>query len=308
MMRVVCAGECMVELRENGPDSFARGYAGDVYNTAVYLKRSLPAAQVQLLTATGDDALSDAMRASWRLESIDETLAFRVSGGTPGLYMIETDAAGERRFHYWRRDSAARRWWALLAAHGESVLTGADILYLSGIALAILSPEDRILALSLLKGLKGQVGCIAFDPNVRPSLWANIAEARAVLRDALALCDIALPSADDLTWLFGVEQPDTQVKLLRELGVGEIALTLGANGALVASHEETVYIASPKPDQIIDTSGAGDAFNGAYLAERVRGHTSADAARRGLALAARVVAHRGALIPAALSHGETQTS
>ena len=118
----------MVELREKDPDCFARGYAGDVYNTAVYLKRSLPAAQVQLLTATGDDALSDAMRASWRSECIEETLAFRVSGGTPGLYMIETDAAGERRFHYWRRDSAARRWWALLAAHGEAALMGADIL------------------------------------------------------------------------------------------------------------------------------------------------------------------------------------
>ena len=126
-----------------------------------------------------------------------------------------------------------------------------------------------------------------------------------MLRDALAVCDIALPSADDLTWLFGLEQPETQVKLLRELGVGEIALTLGADGALIASCEETVYIASPKPDRIIDTSGAGDAFNGAYLAERVRGHICADAARTGLALAARVVAHRGALIPAALSHGES---
>jgi len=61
--RVVCIGECMVELRAVGADSFARSYAGDAYNTAVYLKRSLPDAQVQFLSAIGDDAMSMAMRA-----------------------------------------------------------------------------------------------------------------------------------------------------------------------------------------------------------------------------------------------------
>ena len=52
MTRVICVGECMVELRATGADAFARAYAGDAYNTAVYLKRSLPDAQVQFLTAT----------------------------------------------------------------------------------------------------------------------------------------------------------------------------------------------------------------------------------------------------------------
>ena len=305
-MRVVCAGECMVELRENGPDSFARAYAGDVYNTAVYLKRSLPAAEVQLLTATGEDALSDAMRAAWRAESIEARWAFRVPGGTPGLYIIETDSAGERRFHYWRKESAARRWWALLAEHGEATLGGADVLYLSGISLAILPPEDRTRALVRLESLRERVGLIAFDPNVRPDLWVDAREARAVLKSALSLCHVALPSSDDLRWLFNEAQARAQVERLRELGMAEFALTLGADGALVAANEETMHIASPAPDRVIDTSGAGDAFNGAYLAGRLRGCAPAEAARQGLALAARVVAHPGALIPAALSHGPSQ--
>ncbi len=113
MTRVICIGECMVELRAAGADAFARAYAGDAYNTAVYLKRSLPDAQVQFLTGTGDDAISRAMREAWHTEGIDDALAFIVNGGSPGLYLIENDAAGERRFHYWRSHSPARRWFAL---------------------------------------------------------------------------------------------------------------------------------------------------------------------------------------------------
>jgi len=83
MTRVVCIGECMVELRAVGADMFARSYAGDAYNTAVYLKRSLPDAQVQFLTATGDDAMSQAMRQRWRIHEIDDALAFRCRAGRP---------------------------------------------------------------------------------------------------------------------------------------------------------------------------------------------------------------------------------
>src|SRR5258708_3753407 len=125
--RIVCIGECMVELRAVGADTFARSYAGDAYNTAVYLKRSLPAAQVQFLTATGDDAMSKAMRRVWRVQEIDDALAFPVAGGRVGLYLIETDAFGERSFQYLRKDFAASRWLALLEEAGEPALHGAGI-------------------------------------------------------------------------------------------------------------------------------------------------------------------------------------
>ena len=189
MTRIVCIGECMVELRAVGPDHFARGFAGDVYNTAVYLKRSFPDAQVQFLTATGDDAMSAAMRLAWATENIDAALAFSVRHGSPGLYCIETNAQGERRFQYWRSQSAARRWLALLLERGESILWGADIIYLSGITLAILSAEERSTAIEMLKRLRSHVGRIAFDPNVRLILWETPQIATAVIGAALSLCD-----------------------------------------------------------------------------------------------------------------------
>jgi 2-dehydro-3-deoxygluconokinase len=304
MTRVVCIGECMVELRasEGASDTFARSYAGDAYNTAVYLKRSLPLALVQFLTATGDDAVSTAMRGAWRLQCIDAELAFTVGGATPGLYLIETDAAGERQFHYWRKDSAAQNWLPLLLARGESVLWGADLLYISGISLAILKAEQRAQAIALLERLKGRVGRIAFDPNLRLSLWENQEAARSTIAAALGFADIALPSTEDLRLLYEVDSPEAQLDLLEARGIREVALTLGSDGCIVSVANKRIRISAVAASHVADTSGAGDSFNGGYLAVRLEGGSVHDAAGFGMAVASRVVSHRGAIVPPSMSH------
>jgi 2-dehydro-3-deoxygluconokinase len=302
LKRVVCIGECMVELRATGADSFTRAYSGDVYNTAVYLKRSLPNAQVQFLTATGDDAMSGAMRRAWQQEGIDDALAFTVGGGSPGLYFIENDARGERRFQYWRSHSAARRWLSLLRDRDETVLRGADVVYLSGITLAILSPAEREGALELLRRLRPHVGRIAFDPNVRLTLWETVQAAEAAIGAALSIADIALPSTEDAALLLRIDDPAAQMHRLQGFGAREVALTLGADGCLVAEGAVHTRLAAPGVAVITDTSGAGDAFNGAYLASRLRGESVVEAARSGLLLGSRVVTHAGAVVPASVSH------
>ena len=292
----------MVELRAVGADIFARSYAGDAYNTAVYLKRSLPDAQVQFLTAIGDDAMSTAMRRKWRAEGIDDVLAFPVAGGSAGLYLIETDASGERSFQYWRKDSAAKRWLAQLQARGESILWGADMVYYSGITLAILNPEERAAALELLARARPHVGRIAFDPNVRLRLWQSPQDAAQTMLAAISACDIALPSAEDLAWLLGTAEPERQLDQLLEIGVSEVALTLGADGCAIAAGDLRVQLPGPRNSSAIDTSGAGDAFNGVYLANRLKGGSPDQSAETALRVASRVVTHAGAIVPASVSH------
>ena len=302
MTRIVCIGECMVELRAVGADTFARSYAGDVYNTAVYLKRSLPDAQVQFLTAIGDDAMSSAMRRMWHAQEIDDALAFPVPGGSAGLYLIETDALGERSFQYWRRDSAARHWLALLVENGESLLHGADTVYFSGITLAILNPDERAAAIDLLRRVRRHVGHIAFDPNVRLRLWQSPQVAAQTIRAAMSVCDIALPSAVDLAWLLGIGEPMRQIDLLIEMGVSEVALTLGAAGCAIADGTMRKRLPTLSVERVIDTSGAGDAFNGAYLANRLQGRSPDEAAQAAIQIASRAVTHAGAIVPASVSH------
>ena len=280
-MKAFCIGECMVELRGAGEGLLRQGFAGDSYNSAVYLKRSAPEISVHYVSATGTDPMSRAMRAAWALEGIADDLAFSVPDRRPGLYMIELDAAGERRFHYWRGESAAKRWLAELRAAGIGKVIGADLVYLSGISLAILSPEDRRDALALLDELRGKVGKIAFDPNYRPALWRSREEAAEIIGQAVDRSDIFLPSSEDMEAL-GIS-PDC----------AETAMT--ADGARCRVNGE--WVTGELATRVVDTSGAGDSFNGAYLAARLQGSSPHEAARAGLALAAKVVGHPGAIVP-----------
>ena len=302
-MRVVCIGECMVELRQAGDGLYARGFAGDAYNTAVYLKRSAPQAEVSLLTVTGVGPLSLAMRASWADEGVDDALAFAVEGTEPGLYMIDLSPSGERSFRYWRSASPARQWFShLLADGGADRLAGADLVYLSGISLAILRPDEQRAAIAWLAAMKSRVGRIAFDPNVRPALWSDLASARAAIEPMFAVADILRASREDAALLYGLEDPTAQIAAFRRAGADEIVLSLDADGCLSVGEGAAVRLPAPKVEAVRDTSGAGDSFNGAYLAARLLGEAPLDAARAGLRVASRVVAHAGAIVPAAVSH------
>lgn len=306
MIRAVAIGEAMVELRPAGPGLYARAIAGDAYNAAVYLARSLAAdGRVAFLTAVGDEALSAEITAHVAREGLDAGSVFVVPGALPGLYLIELDAEGDRTFHYWRSASAARRWYVELQARGGAeALAGADLVYLSGISLAILSPEDRAGALRLLAGLRGRVGRIAFDPNLRVRLWPDLPTARAAVEAAVAAADIVLPSEVDGALIWDEPDPERQLDRYRALGASEVALTAGASGAWLRTTGGDARLPAP-PTVVADTSGAGDSFNGGYLAARLRGAPPREAAEAGLALAARVVRAPGALITADLSHPAT---
>src|SRR3546814_636067 len=116
MLRIACIGECMIELSETAEGSSAgcmqRTFGGDTLNTAVYLSRCLKqaqdlnptgdgaAAEVHYVTALGDDPFSAEMLAAWRREGLQTGLVCRLPGRLPGLYIIRTDTAGDRTFHY----------------------------------------------------------------------------------------------------------------------------------------------------------------------------------------------------------------
>ena len=144
-MRVACIGECMVELtlpREDGADGRV-GFAGDTLNVAVYLKRSAPEIEVAYVTALGSDPLSARMLGFFAREGLDTGLVERRADRVPGLYAISLDERGERSFTYWRDSSAARTLFLPPADVTPERLADFDLVYLSGITLAILAPEAR---------------------------------------------------------------------------------------------------------------------------------------------------------------------
>jgi 2-dehydro-3-deoxygluconokinase len=228
MTSAICIGECMVELRPVDDGHLKRGFAGDAYNTAVYLKRSAPDIEVAFLTATGDESLSNAMVETWRSEGISDRLTFRIPGERPALYLIETNAKGDRKFHYWRSETPAKEWLRLLlAAGGAELLNKSDLVYVSGISLAILSYADRQAAVELLDRLKTKV---AFDPNIRPALWKSMDEARHTFEAMVKVASIVLPSRQDYQLMYGMDDPQAQIEFTATLTEAEIALTCDEDG------------------------------------------------------------------------------
>ena len=252
------------------------------------------AADVAFLTATGDEALSNAMVDTWRAEGLSDRLVFRIPGQRPALYLIETNEKGDRKFHYWRSETPAKEWLRLLlAAGGAGLLDSADLVYVSGISLAILSYADRQAAIELLGTVKTRV---AFDPNIRPALWKSMDEAKHSFEAMVRLSSIVLPSRQDYQLMYGMDDPDEQIHFTAGLTEGEIALTCDEDGCRLRADGRTVALPT-QAVKVVDTSGAGDSFNGAYLAARLRGEDAMTAAKAGLALAAKVVAQPGAIIP-----------
>ena len=293
--RVACAGECMVELREVADGSLRRGYGGDTLNTAVYLARL--GVNVDYVTALGDDPWSDEMLAGWRDEGVGTSHVHQLPGRLPGLYIIQTDAAGERRFSYWRDSAAARQ----LFDHVDiDALSGFEVIYVSGITLSIFAPDARETLFATLERARERGGRVVFDTNFRPRGWPDRDLARTLYRRMFGIADLLFASMEDLTLLFGA---DGEAELRRfEAGL-EIVLKAEHPACRVLHDGRDATVEARPVQQVVDTTAAGDSFAAAYLAARLNGADPEAAARAGHDLAGLVVGHPGALIPrAAMAH------
>jgi 2-dehydro-3-deoxygluconokinase len=295
MTKVACIGECMIELRQAHGGLYSRGYGGDTLNTAVYLARL--GIEADYVTALGDDPMSDEMIAGWAAEGVGTGRVVRLAGKLPGLYMIQTDENGERRFFHWRENSAARRLMDLPETPDIlNALAGYDLVYFSAITLSLYSDAGRGRLFAALKSVRERGTRVAFDTNFRARGWPDLEVARAAYRDAFAAADIALASTEDLLPLHAGE---TGERLLSRISSPEAVLKLSEPASVVrfegAAHE---LKAEPVAGPVVDTTAAGDSFAAAYLAARLAGANPIDAARAGHRLAGVVVCHPGAIIPA----------
>lgn len=297
--RVVSIGEVMVELSRNPDGRYGLAYGGDTFNTAVYLARS--GVEVAYGTALGDDPYSDGVVAQAAAEGVDTRLIARVPGRMPGLYLIETDPNGERRFFYWRDTSPARELfelpdWSTLA----EALLGARLVYFSGITLSLYSNLGLGRFLAVLEMARKQGTQVAFDSNFRPRGWkGDLARTRAVFNEALKRVDIALPTFDDEALLWGDGNPQATVERLQAFGIGEVVVKNGPNSALIATRDGREQVPTPEVVVPVDTTAAGDSFNAGYLAARLKGEDPAQAASAAHRLAGEVIRHRGAIMPRA---------
>jgi 2-dehydro-3-deoxygluconokinase len=285
----------MVELAPNGaPGNFGSSFAGDTFNTSWYLAQMRPTWTIDFVTCVGTDAISTQMCDFMADGGIGTHHIGRLADRTVGLYMIQLDN-GERSFAYWRGQSAAR---AVMdqATLVTDAIAGADIVYLSGISIAILDDTGRTALLQVLKNARASGVTIAFDPNLRPRLWPNIKAMCDAVMAFASVSDLVFPSHDEEALYFG--DADITATQDRYKNAGCTTIIVKNGGGEIGFLADGVF-GSYHPvmaDTVQDTTAAGDSFNAGFLA--ADGDT---AARIGAAsdLAGRVIQGAGALVAGA---------
>lgn len=296
--RVLSIGECMVELRQGEGGLLRQGFAGDSFNTAYYVRAFLPKTQpVDYFTAVGTDTISDEMLAFIEGTGVGTSFVRRVPGRSPGLYMIHLKD-GERSFSYWRSASAAR----LLADDTDALraaIDASDVVFFSGITLAILAPEAVKTLLFELDRAKAAGKLVAFDPNIRPRLWDDAETMRRTITAGAAAAAIVMPSFEDEATYFGDASVDATIARYRGLGIDKLVVKNGAEGITLSFGGNETFVASAVAEKVVDTTGAGDSFNGAFLARYIETGDHLGAAEFAARVAATVIGHHGALLPPA---------
>ncbi len=296
-MNAISIGEVMVELSAGADARFGLAFGGDSFNTAVYLARC--GVETGYATALGDDGFSAQTLALAQSENVSTSSILTTPGRTMGLYLIETDPKGERRFTYWRDTSPARDLFELPGWQGVAErIVQSKIVHLSGITLSLYSDIGLGRLFATLEEARRAGASVVFDGNFRPRGWrGDLDRARRIYGMALARADVALPTAEDEAMLFGDASPVATLERISKAGPREIVVKLGADGAIVASASGVERVPVPNAVVPVDTTAAGDSFDAGYLAARLKGASPVEAALAGHGLAGVVIAHRGAIVP-----------
>jgi 2-dehydro-3-deoxygluconokinase len=298
MSKIAIIGECMVELSPASDGHFKMGYGGDTLNTAVYLSRC--GGNGDYFTVLGDDAYSQSMLEQWKSEGVGVDKVKIAEGRMPGLYIIDNDEHGERYFNYWRDSAAAKTLITDYPAVFDE-LADYDIIFLSGITLSLYSEQDVRALFDFLKTYRENGGQVIFDNNYRPRNWGSVERALPVFNEMMSLTDVALLSFDDEKVMYGEHSAEQCIARWSESGAIEVVLKNGHHGCNHYKEGQTQLIPLPHVLKPIDTTAAGDSFNGGYLAARLAGKPANECIHAGQTCASVVIMHKGAIIDRAIS-------
>lgn len=297
-IRFISIGECMVEMAPaQHSGQFSLGFAGDTFNTAWYVKALAPTWLSRFVTRVGTDSVSDQMLAMMNDAGIDTSHILQSADRSVGLYLISLKD-GERSFSYWRDRSAARQLaddpQALAAAVDD-----ADVVYVTGITMAILDDMGRQAMLDMMTQVRAAGKTVVFDSNLRPRLWSSTKHMTDAIMQAAAVSDVVLPSFDDEVTFFG--DADMFATRDRYLAVGATTVVVknGEGDVCYAHNGETGQVSLPAAPAVVDTTSAGDSFNAGFMVELAQSGDMKTAILRGAAIARHVIGQKGALVPGA---------
>jgi fructokinase len=277
MDRVLALGECLIDFVATAPGSlqmapaFEKAAGGAPANVAACVARL--GGSSAFVGKRGDDAFGDFLERVLQECGVDTRWFTRAPART-ALAFVSLDERGERDFLFYR-DGAAD---TLLSPADivDEMWHGACALHVGSVSLAV--EPSRGATLHAIHEARRRGVRVSFDVNWRPALWPTVSEARPLIEAVLALSDIVKVNQEELALLTGTDDPPKGAFALHRFGTKVVLVTLGADGAFYSCRPEDAVTSNaprcghvPAPRvEAVDTTGAGDAFVGAFLYELSR--------------------------------------
>jgi len=296
MAEIVSLGEPMVEFCANDVGklqdvkSFKMGWGGDTSNFAIAVARL--GGRCGYICRIGDDGFGKSLLGLWQRENVDTSQVVIERDNYTAIYFISLLSDGQHDFTYFRRDSAASHYST--SDLNVDYLRRVKLFHTSGITLA-LSQSCREAALKGAEIVKGSGGLFSFDVNYRSKLWPQDV-ARSHIEEAIAKADLVFASKEDFNGLYAQDIDDVVKRIYSIATPKLLVLKLGSEGCLLVNGAETTRVPGFEVD-VMDTTGAGDAFDGAFVLGSLKGWPPMRSAAFANAAGALTVTGLGAVAP-----------
>jgi fructokinase len=259
MNKVWVTGDAVVDLIPDGETRYLKCPGGAPANVAVAISRL--GGDTAFFGRVGQDPLGRFMKQTLTDEKVNTDDMLLDEAQRTSTVIVDLDDDGERSFTFMVKPSADQ----FFSIEDIPTFTSGQWMHSCSIALA--NEPSRSATLEAMQRMKSAGGYISFDPNLREEVWAEPSQIKEVVMSAVELADVVKFSEEELTFLTGTETLDSALDELNAAPNKLIMVTLGARGALAVYNGERRVIEGTKVEQVIDTTGAGDAFVGGLLAK-----------------------------------------
>lgn len=262
-LNVIALGEALIDFTESGRSAdggrlFEQNPGGAPANVVCAVARL--GGRAAFLGKVGEDMHGRFLRDTLAGEGVDVSGMLLDRGVFTTLAFVALGEKGERSFSFARKPGADT---CLKPEEVPAALLERGALLHVG-SLSLTDEPARAATLRAVSMARELGLTVSYDPNYRASLWDDVETAKAQMRSLVPLCDVVKISDEETGLLTGEDEPRKAAEKLLGQGPSCVAVTLGGDGALVATREGCREVKG-FPAQAVDTTGAGDAFWGAFL-------------------------------------------
>lgn len=261
---IVALGECLIDFTPAGISPagmllFERNPGGAPANMLVCAAKL--GRKVAFVGKVGTDMQGEFLRQTIQSSGVDTSAMVMSDDYFTTLAFVTIDEQGERSFAFARKPGADTQ--LTKAELDMEMLRNTGIFHIG--SLSMTDEPARSTTLAAITAAKEAGAVISYDPNYRPLLWTTPEAAHEQICALLPYADMIKISSDECEITTGRTDPREAAEYLKNQGISCVVITMGSDGAWIFTKQGDCRVAGYKPDAVVDTTGAGDSFWGAFL-------------------------------------------